>query len=193
MGTPAEIQSKRPRRSSYTERFEASLPYRYREAVADHLGIVGWLREQAERAARDEPMSTGLLLRGPAGRGKTWQMFGAGRALTAQGHWVAWAFVPDLLHDLRPGGPRAHPGGMDDLYTADVVLLDDLCAHKSSEWAEAELDVLIDRRWRDERPCIITTNVKAGGMGDALGERIASRLAGMCKPVHIDGPDRRRP
>jgi DNA replication protein DnaC len=175
------------------QRFQESIPVRYCGATVTHARIKAWVAEQISRGRRDDLLeATGLLLTGNPGTGKTWEMFGIGRALAAEGYLVVWAFVPDFLHDLRPGGPRSQAGGMDDLYRADLILLDDLCAHKPSEWSEAELDRLVDHRWREESPCVFTTNLPADEIRATLGERIASRLAGMCTPIHIDGRDRRR-
>lgn len=166
--------------------FAERSPSRYGFATVDHPKLLAWLDNRDRRS---------LLLAGGVGRGKTWQMFGMGQEALRRGvvFSVAWAFVPELLRDLRPGGQRSEPDGMDDLYRSGLLLLDDLGAHKPTEWAETELGILLDRRWRDERPTIVTTNVPPKKLGEVLGERIASRLAGMCEVVTLDGPDRRKP
>lgn len=176
------------------QRLQETLPAAYINATADHPESVSWLAEQRARAEKDYPLGPqGLLLTGLPGRGKTWQMFGVGRSLAADGYRVVWENAARLIDSLKPGRIRDCPAGMDDLYRADLLLLDDLSAHRHTPFAEAVLDDLIDYRWSEQRPCIITTNIPSGKLGEALGLRIASRLSGMCKPVHIDGPDRRRP
>jgi DNA replication protein DnaC len=191
--TSEELAARRAARAeAEVARLRESLPAAFLGATADHPESQAWLAAQRARAARDEPLFGGLLLTGYAGRGKTWQMFGLGLELASDGHRVAWANVGRLLDSLKPGRSRDVPGGMDDLYSADVLLLDDLSAHHRTPWSEVVLGDLIDYRWADERVCIITTNLPPGKVGESLGDRIASRLAGMCKPVLIDGPDRRR-
>jgi DNA replication protein DnaC len=176
------------------QRFQETLPAAFINAAADHPEPVLWLAHQRAQAEKDYPIGPeGLLLTGEPGRGKTWQMFGIGRVLAAEGYRVVWENVARLIDSLKPGRSRDCPGGMDDLYRADLLLLDDLSAHRHTPFAEAILDDLIDYRWSEQRPCIITTNIPPGKLSEALGLRIASRLNGMCRPVHIDGPDRRRP
>lgn len=176
------------------QQFQETIPAAFINATADHPESILWLARQRAQAEKDYPIGPGgLLFTGEPGRGKTWQMFGIGCSLAAEGYRVAWESVTRLIDSLKPGRPRDCPGGMDDIYGADLLLLDDLSAHRHTPFAEAVLDDLIDYRWSEQRPCIITTNIPPGKLGEALGLRIASRLAGMCKPVHIDGPDRRRP
>lgn len=176
------------------QRFQESLPAEFINATADHPESILWIKRQRARVQDDYPIGPGgVLLTGLPGRGKTWQMFGIGRSLAADGYRVVWENVARWIDSLKPGRSRDCPGGMDDIYDADLLLLDDLSAHRHTPFAEAVLDDLIDYRWSEQRPCIITTNIPPGKLSEALGLRIASRLAGMCKPVHIDGPDRRRP
>jgi len=155
-------QEREQEQAARAEDFSERSPSRYCEATVDHPKLLAWLDNQDRRS---------LLLAGGVGRGKTWQMFGLGQEALRRGvvFSVAWAFVPELLRDLRPGGQRSEPDGMDDLYRSGLLLLDDLGAHKPTEWAETELGILLDQRWRDERPTIVTTNVPPKKLGEVLG------------------------
>jgi DNA replication protein DnaC len=53
-----------------------------------------------------------------------------------------------------------------------LLVIDDMGAEKSTEWAKAKLDEIIDDRYLNQRLTIVTTNLAA----DALPPRIASRL-----------------
>jgi DNA replication protein DnaC len=55
----------------------------------------------------------------------------------------------------------------------DLLILDDLAAQKSSPWTDATLSALIDFRYINQIPTIITTNAAP----DEIDRRIASRLA----------------
>ena len=52
-------------------------------------------------------------------------------------------------------------------------MLDDLGTEAAKDWAEEKVDRIIDWRYINRLPLVVTTNVR----GDALAPRIASRLA----------------
>ena len=70
-----------------------------------------------------------------------------------------------------------------------VLVLDDFGTHKSSEWAEERLFRLIDERYRDLRPLVVTTNL---GLME-LPDRVKSRLTDSSTStlVNVAGTDRR--
>lgn len=70
-----------------------------------------------------------------------------------------------------------------------VLVLDDFGTHKSTEWAEERLFRLVDERYRDLRPLVVTTNLPLMELPD----RVKSRLAdGSCSTVvNVSGTDRR--
>jgi DNA replication protein DnaC len=76
--------------------------------------------------------------------------------------------------------------------TADLLLIDDLGVAKNSEWVEEAVYRIIGGRYEQMRPTIYTTNLDVPKLRDALGDRIASRLAETCTRVLLDGDDRRR-
>jgi DNA replication protein DnaC len=71
------------------------------------------------------------------------------------------------------------------------LILDDLGAEKTTEWSLQTLYTIIDRRYRDVRQTMITSNLTLDEIAEKVGDRIASRIAGMCKVVEIKGKDRR--
>lgn len=75
---------------------------------------------------------------------------------------------------------------------APLLVLDDLGAQRITEWGEERLYVLLNRRYDDLLPLVVTSNLAPDRLGDAVGERIASRIMGMCAKVHVEGPDHRR-
>lgn len=92
-------------------------------------------------------------------------------------------------------GLRPHTG-IDCQYTyngimyhvkeTDVLLLDDLGAEKSTEWTQAILFEIIDYRYNNNRPIIITTNCLPEELKEKIGERSVDRLREMCKLVTIN-------
>ena len=81
---------------------------------------------------------------------------------------------------------------------AALLVLDDLGAAKASDWALSEIEWLIDWRWTNGLPTIVTSNYdvlrlrdKWSAIDPVQADRAASRLTGMCKDVHLTGPDHR--
>lgn len=74
---------------------------------------------------------------------------------------------------------------------ARLVVLDDLGAEKTSEFALQSLYIIIDKRYSEMRPTIITSNLSVDEISEKVGDRIASRIAGMCKVIELKGKDRR--
>ena len=131
--------------------------------------------EVAAWAAR--PSSSLLVLVGPTGTGKTWQAWGALRALGREHQAVKGSG----LHRLDREELRT-------LVTCGVLLLDDLGA-RTSPGALASALELIDLRGDERRLTIVTTNASFADLGQ-MEPRLASRLAAG-KIVKLDGKDRR--
>lgn len=104
--------------------------------------------------------------------------------------------APDLLDRLRSTFDRENNEStemlMRELMDADLLVLDDLGAEKSTEWASEKLFRIIDGRFKDSRPIIVTSNLKLSQIGRRYqegdfpaGERLASRIAGACTVVDV--------
>jgi DNA replication protein DnaC len=88
--------------------------------------------------------------------------------------------VPELLAEIRASYRDGDPDERDiiDRYSRlPFLVLDDLGAEKTTEWSITTLYLIIDRRYRNMRPTIITTNLSLEQIAVALSERISSRLA----------------
>lgn len=67
-----------------------------------------------------------------------------------------------------------------------LLVLDDLGANKSSEWAEERLFRLIDERYREQLPLVVTTNLTPRELPARVASRLASGLV-----VRFEGKDQR--
>ena len=163
------------------------IPPRFRRAMADDPEVVAWCDGFGD-ATRS------LLIVGRTGVGKTYQSFGALRYLAAHGTSVDWeaATAPDLYARLRPREGVDTEAEFARFATAQLLVLDDLGAAKTSEWTEEVTYRLINHRYDAMSPCLITSNVPVDELRTALGDRVASRLVEMCQRVHLRGSDRRR-
>jgi DNA replication protein DnaC len=173
------------------------LPARYRAAAfADWEPPNGIPRVRCQSYAAAWPPEKPLLfLTGEKGTGKTHLACAVLRAV-AQRHGVAGRFWPviDLLDRYRRASdPERATETVDDVDAAmrrvPLLVLDDLGAHRSTEFAEERLFALIDWRYREGQPLVVTSNV---GLLE-LAPRVRSRLAdtAVCQVVPFTGPDRR--
>lgn len=166
-------------------------PPLFRAARADHPAVVHWARSYI--ADRDRAGS--LLLLGPAGTGKTHQAYGALRLIAESGRPpIAWRAIgaADLYAQLR-GRPGDEAQETLDWYARlDVLLLDDLGAAKDTPFTEETTYRLINHRYQNNLPLIITSNLTPKALSEGVGERTASRLTAMATKVVIGGDDRRR-
>ena len=79
----------------------------------------------------------------------------------------------------------------DELAHFDLLVVDDLGAERTTEWTKERTTLLIDRRLREGKQTIITTNVMSlGELADRYGERTASRL-GSYRWKECEGVDHR--
>ena len=180
---------------------DENIPHIYRRALADEPDVIAWAnslaavsREQsAGRIATSVGRHRSLLLLGPTGTGKTHQAYGALRYLAPAGiawHWTATSSA-NMYAALRPRSGVDSETEFRKYAHARLLMLDDLGAAKSSEWTEEINFRLINHRYENQLPTIITSNVLPKELTERVGERVASRLVGMSDRVVIRGQDRR--
>ena len=140
-----------------------------------------------------------LLLTGNAGSGKTHL------AVAIFREWVKtqkvttnnalFITVTDLLLEIREvfsdKTDKTEAEIVNKYAREQYLILDDLGAEKTSEWSITTLYTIIDQRYRQELPTIVTTNLTIDQIGSQISERIASRLASG-KVIKINAPDYRK-
>lgn len=131
-----------------------------------------------------------LLLVGAVGTGKTHAAYALANEAFERGLLTVAASVPDMLAALRPGGDDGTLAAR--ARTADLLVLDDLAAERSTEWTAEQLSALMDARVREERRQVVTTNATYAELETRLGPRTLSRLTGGATVVMFTGQDRRR-
>lgn len=77
---------------------------------------------------------------------------------------------------------------------APFLVLDDLGTEKLSDWVQEKLYAILDWRYGQELPTLVTSNLTLAELAShyrAHGPRLASRIAGMGEEVELRGRDRR--
>lgn len=108
---------------------------------------------------------------------------------------VSFISVPELLLRIRAsfnqGSDENESELLENFSGKDLLFLDDIGSEKTTEWVSQTLYLLIDRRYREMKRTIISSNLTLDELSSKLDDRIASRIAGMCKVIEIKGKDRR--
>ncbi len=182
------------------------------------LGHAKWL---AGRFVENYPSEkTGLLFVGTVGVGKTHLSVGILKALIREkGIHCLFCDYRELLKSIQNSyNASVQATEMEILrpvFDAEVLVLDELGAVRSTEWVFDTVNYILNSRYNDNKTTIITTNfpdkpeqdrvaddnprsysaadraARAETLGDRIGERMRSRLHEMCKKVEIEGPDYR--
>ena len=178
----------------------AFIPPRFRAPVELPPGVAAWV----DRGTGAQ----GLYLAGQVGTGKTHTAWAAvvawciktGTIPRAEPREHAFGInrpnviftrMTDLLDDLRPGDDSRQR--IRDCQNAALLIIDDVGAEKPSEWTQERFYSVIDHRYANQLPLIVTSNLPPAKLAEQVGERSASRLAEMCEVVAMTGTDRRRP
>ena len=143
----------------------------------------------------------GLLLYGPQGVGKTHLAVGilkeVIRSKGARGFFYETREFLRLVRDTyNRSVNETEMSVLEPALNADLLVLDDLGAERTSEWVQETLGLVVNTRYNAKRPTIFTTNlVDTKDSTDPrsfiyqLGARTRSRLIEMCQWEEMRGAD----
>lgn len=171
----------------------AGIPKRYYDMSFEYLKQHGKFPKENTEAYRivsdyrqnlEQNLNTGkgLILRGPAGTGKTSLGVCLLKEALAIGKGCLMISMPNLLDNmltLSKGDNVAFMSYEQKLRNIPLLLLDDFGAeYAKSEWVSAKVESIIIDRYNRMRPIILTTNYSEGWTKDHYSQRIYDRLRG---------------
>lgn len=183
------------RTASIRENFPAALENagigkRFQDVRLDKFNFPRKIRNSALLFAAGKT-EHGLFMTGLQGCGKTTVACGIARELLWNGKAVAFVEVPALLEALRGAGREDERLLIGRYSTRHYVILDDFGAEKSSDFTLDRLYLIINRRYVEKLPTIITSNLTVTQLAEHVHPRLASRIAEMCETIPFPAEDYR--
>jgi DNA replication protein DnaC len=186
----------------------ANIPRRYQHCtIANFTAYNESLKKaaaMAERLAQDFPsVGRGLFFEGQPGVGKTHLAVAMlKQVIERTGARGIFYDTRDLLRLIRSTYDASTRTTeleiLRPVMTADLLVLDDLGAEKTSEWVEETMNLIVNTRYNERRLTIFTSNYKdipddtyPNALLFRIGHRMRSRLHEMCDFEVLDGADYR--
>ena len=210
---------------------KAGIPSRYKNCILANFNLemheislsVRNAHRDAQRFVQEYPLEKqGMLLIGSIGVGKTHLAVGMIQALM-QDKGVPCRFcdyrelLKEIQNSYNPAVQATELEILRPILEAEVLVLDELGAVKSSEWVWDTVSYILNSRYNEQKTTIITTNFPDGPsgkaekdisrlkksreeedarsasreetLGDRITDRMRSRLHDMCRVRTMKGPD----
>lgn len=192
-----QARAEERRRQQRQAKAQRALEYDSLGKRLDDASFEGWEhRRELERLYRDcrdyvdnwiehKRDGHGLILAGTNGTGKSYLAAAIKNAIEQQGDVAVFISVPDLGGKIRATWDRERGAPteqevFDVMLDVDLLILDDLGAETARPSMEEQLYRIVDGRYRNMKPIIVTANVQPRDIELRFGSRIADRLAETC-------------
>ncbi len=187
---------------------DANIPKRYQHCtIANFTAYNESLEKAAAKAqaiAQAFPVvAKGLFLEGQPGVGKTHLAVAVLRQVIqttgARGLFYDTRELLKLIRSTYDASIRTtETEVLRPVMTADLLVLDDLGAEKTSEWVEETMNLIVNTRYNERRLTLFTSNyqdipddTEPNSLISRIGYRMRSRLHEMCEFEVLDGADYR--
>lgn len=151
-------------------------------------------RRYAEKFDDMYANNQGLLFYGGVGTGKTFAAACIANYLLSRRVPVVMTSFVKLLETMQ-GFKEEEEKLIAKLNRAKLLIIDDLGAERSTDYALEKVYNIVDSRYRAKKPLILTTNLSMDEMKDTADlryGRIYDRIFELCYPMQFVGPSWRR-
>jgi DNA replication protein DnaC len=187
---------------------DANIPKRYQHCTLENFTAYNESLEKAVTKARRlaeafPVVGQGLFLEGQPGVGKTHLAVAVLKQVMQSSRARGLYYdTRDLLRVIRstydPSIRTTELEILRPVMKADLLVLDDLGAEKTSEWVEETMNLIVNTRYNERRATIFTSNymdipddTDPNSLLFRIGFRMRSRLHEMCEFIVMDGADYR--
>ena len=174
---------------------------RYREAcfkafriTADNQRAGNIAQRYATSFKQMYEKNQGLIFYGPVGTGKSFTAACIANYLLGRSVTVVMTSFVKILQTIQKGSADEQ-NLMSALMEAKLLILDDMGAERSTDFALEKIYNIVDSRSRTNQPMVVTTNYTLNQMleePDIRYRRIYDRIFETCYPVEIPGESFRR-
>ena len=145
------------------------------------------------------PRGRGIYFFGPAGTGKTYQMYGLLRRSRLACQDCTFINIPDWLVQLRlrfDSEPNNAGEGAEcwierEIKRKEILFIDDIGVEKVTDWNSEIIYRLINFRSENNLQTYFASNLSLNELAKQRDDRLASRIAGMSVQKEMGGRDRR--
>lgn len=139
-----------------------------------------------------ESEGQGLLFIGTPGTGKTHLAAAIANYIIAKlGLQVKFGGFIDILDSIKQSF-QTDDDVITELSDVPLLVIDDLGKERATEWSNSILYQVLNRRYENYLPVIITTNQDLRTLERRIGDATLSRLIEMCSGIRMVGRDYRK-
>lgn len=166
------------------------------QVTFESLEVIPQNSEQIGRLKKWNPsMTKGVVLYGSVGTGKSTLCKAIINQFATKTYRCLFISVADAMQRLKDaidkeGTTVGHE--TEKLIEPNLLILDDLGADKSTEWATERIFVIFEKRAAQDKHTFFTSNLTAKEISAVYKERIASRMMEFCSWVQFQGDDFRK-
>lgn len=185
----------------------AGIPRRFRSGFSGFIAdtepkqaVLACCRDYAQQLANGElHRGRGLVLAGPLGLGKTHLAAAIVLHLLDNGvRRVRFTTCADLIDAVRATWNHKSPKTSEQVVEElgerlDLLVVDEVGVSSGSDGEKDILFRVLDRRYAEERPTVLATNLNTTRIREYLGERLYDRLREAYTWVKFDGWESVRP
>lgn len=174
----AETGATRSATAQIPARFAGKTLDGYQVAVDGQRLALKVARRYLEKWADSRQLGRCLVFSGWPGTGKTHLAAALAQAVVASGGTALFRTMADAIGIVKAAydGETTEAKAYARLRTPELLVLDDVGAVKLSEHDAGVMFRLINMRYEDQRPTILTTNLDEAQLTAFLGDRIMDRL-----------------
>lgn len=149
-------------------------------------------KKYAKGLIKDENISKGIIFMGNSGVGKTFISSCIANYLMDNGKTVLIINFGLYLNRIKREWAEAENDILNYIKQCDLLIIDDFGSERNTEFAIEKAFLMIDTRYRSEKPMIMTTNLSLYQLEKKFTTKIRSRIEEMCYPIVMESKDKRK-